>query len=37
MKFSYVRLLDYPLAHSLETTQIADEVGYYACYAADET
>jgi 5,10-methylenetetrahydromethanopterin reductase len=37
MKFSYVTLLDYPLADSLEMIKTADELGYYACYAADET
>ena len=37
MKFSYTTLLDYPLADSLEHIKTADELGYYACYAADET
>ena len=37
MKFSYTTLLDYPLADSLEHIRTADELGYYACYAADET
>ena len=37
MKFSYTTLLDYPLADSLEHVKTADELGYYACYAADET
>jgi 5,10-methylenetetrahydromethanopterin reductase len=37
MKFSYATLLDYPLADSLEMIKTADELGYYACYAADET
>lgn len=37
MKFSYVTLLDHPLADSLEMSKTADELGYYACYAADET
>src|SRR6185295_8273539 len=37
MKFSYTTLLDYPLADSLEHIKTADENGYYACYAADET
>ncbi len=37
MKFSYTTLLDYPLADSLEHIKKADELGYYACYAADET
>jgi 5,10-methylenetetrahydromethanopterin reductase len=37
MKFSYAALLDYPLADSLEDIKKADELGYHACYAADET
>jgi 5,10-methylenetetrahydromethanopterin reductase len=37
MKFSYTTLLDYPLDDSLEMIKTADELGYYACYAADET
>ena len=37
MKFSYTTLLDYPLADSLSHIKTADENGYYACYAADET
>jgi 5,10-methylenetetrahydromethanopterin reductase len=37
MKFSYVTLLDYPLTDSLDMIKTADELGYYACYAADET
>jgi 5,10-methylenetetrahydromethanopterin reductase len=37
MKFSYVTLLDYPLTDSLEMIKTADELGYHACYAADET
>jgi len=37
MKFSYVMLPDYPLGESLEAIQLADRLGYYACYAADET
>jgi 5,10-methylenetetrahydromethanopterin reductase len=37
MKFSYATLLDYPLADSLDMIQTADELGYHACYAADET
>ena len=37
MKFSYATLLDYPLADSLKMIKKADELGYYACYAADET
>ena len=37
MKFSYVMLPDYPLAQSLESIKLADELGFYAVYAADET
>ena len=37
MKFSYATLLDYPLADSMEMIKTADELGYHACYAADET
>lgn len=37
MRFSYVMLPDYPLADSLEAIKLADELGFYACYAADET
>ncbi len=37
MKFSYVTLPDYPLTDSIEMIKTADELGFYACYAADET
>jgi 5,10-methylenetetrahydromethanopterin reductase len=37
MKFSYVMLPDYPLEESLRAIKLADELGFYACYAADET
>ena len=37
MKFSFVTLPDYPLSDSLEQIQLADELGFYGCYAADET
>ena len=37
MKFSYVMLPDYPLTDSLESIKLADELGFYAVYAADET
>jgi 5,10-methylenetetrahydromethanopterin reductase len=30
-------LPDYPLADSIEMIKTADELGYYACYAVDET
>ncbi|NUT41366.1 MAG: LLM class flavin-dependent oxidoreductase [Thermoactinospora sp.] len=37
MKFSYVMLPDYPLTESIEAIKLADELGFHACYAADET
>ena len=37
MKFSYVMLPDYPLTESLEAIKLADQLGFHACYAADET
>ncbi|WP_017615522.1 LLM class flavin-dependent oxidoreductase [Nocardiopsis salina] len=37
MKFSYVMLPDYPVEDSLESIRLADELGFHACYAADET
>src|SRR5690606_2486722 len=37
MKFSYVMLPDYPLEQSLRSIEVADELGFYAVYAADET
>jgi 5,10-methylenetetrahydromethanopterin reductase len=37
MKFSYVLLPDYPLEESLASIKLADELGFHACYAADET
>lgn len=37
MKFSYVMLPDYPLEESLSAIKLADELGFHACYAADET
>jgi 5,10-methylenetetrahydromethanopterin reductase len=37
MRFSYCMLPDYPLADSLEMIRVADELGFYACYAVDET
>src|SRR5689334_7609277 len=37
MKFSYVMLPDYPLTESLRSIQLADELGFHAVYAADET
>lgn len=37
MKFSYAMLPDYPLRESLASIRLADELGFHACYAADET
>jgi 5,10-methylenetetrahydromethanopterin reductase len=37
MKFSYCMLPDYPLNDSIDMIKTADELGYYACYAVDET
>src|SRR3990170_2476586 len=37
MRFSYVMLPDYPLEESLRAIRLADELGFHACYAADET
>jgi 5,10-methylenetetrahydromethanopterin reductase len=37
MRFSYVMLPDYPLEESLTSIRLADELGFHACYAADET
>jgi 5,10-methylenetetrahydromethanopterin reductase len=37
MRFSYCMLPDYPLADSIEMIRVADELGFYACYAVDET
>jgi hypothetical protein len=37
MKFSYCMLPDYPVPDSIEMIKTADELGYYACYAVDET
>ena len=31
MRFSYCMLPDYPLAESIETIKVADELGYYGC------
>lgn len=36
MKFSYAMLPDYPVAESLDSIELADELGFYAVYAADE-
>jgi 5,10-methylenetetrahydromethanopterin reductase len=37
MKFSYCMLPDYPIGDSIEMIKTADELGYHACYAVDET
>lgn len=37
MRFSFVMLPDYPLDDTIESIKLADELGYYGCYAADET
>ena len=37
MKFSYVIVPTYPLKESLASIKLADELGYHAVYAADET
>ncbi|MBC9715421.1 LLM class flavin-dependent oxidoreductase [Streptomyces sp. TRM66268-LWL] len=37
MKFSYVMLPDYPLDESLASIRLADELGFHAVHAADET
>jgi 5,10-methylenetetrahydromethanopterin reductase len=37
MRFSLVTLPDYPLQESIEQAVLADELGFYGCYAADET
>ena len=36
MRFSYAMLADYPLVESLSSIKKADELGFYAVYAADE-
>ena len=37
MRYSYVMLPDYPLTESLASIKLADQLGFYGCYAADET
>jgi 5,10-methylenetetrahydromethanopterin reductase len=37
MRFSYAMLPDYSLEESLRAIRLADELGFYAVYAADET
>jgi 5,10-methylenetetrahydromethanopterin reductase len=37
MRFSYAMLPDYSLEESLRAIELADELGFYAVSAADET
>ena len=37
MRFSYCMLPDYPLDESIEMIKTADELGFHAVYAVDET
>ncbi len=37
IRFSYCMLPDYPMADQIEMIKVADESGFYACYAVDET
>jgi 5,10-methylenetetrahydromethanopterin reductase len=37
MRFSYAMLPDYPLEESMRAIKLADELGFHAVYAADET
>jgi 5,10-methylenetetrahydromethanopterin reductase len=37
VKFSYCMLPDSPLSELMTSIKLADELGFYACYAADET
>jgi 5,10-methylenetetrahydromethanopterin reductase len=37
MRFSYCMLPDYPLSDSIDMIKTADELGYHAVYAVDET
>ena len=37
MRWSFCMLPDYPLAESIETIKVADELGYYGAYSVDET
>src|SRR3954469_24441188 len=37
MRFSYAMLPDYSLEESMRAIKLADELGFYAVYAADET
>ena len=37
MKFSYATLPDHPVGELLDTIVLADELGFYGAYGADET
>ncbi|MGQ0464468.1 MAG: LLM class flavin-dependent oxidoreductase [Sporichthyaceae bacterium] len=37
VRFSYLQIPDYPITDSLAAIAAADELGFYACYVADET
>jgi 5,10-methylenetetrahydromethanopterin reductase len=37
IRFSYCMVPDYPMADQFEMIKVADECGFYACYATDET
>ena len=37
MKLSYAMLPDHPVGELVETIELADELGFHGCYAADET
>src|SRR3954451_22147446 len=36
IRFSYCMVPDYPMADQFEMIKVADECGFYACYATDE-
>jgi len=37
MRFSFVMLPNYPVGETLASIELADRLGFHACYAADET
>jgi len=37
MRFSYQLLPEQPLDELLDTIQLLDQLGFWACYSADET
>lgn len=37
MRFSYAMLPDHPVQELIETIELADDLGFYGCYGADET